>query len=168
MKRKKKDNTKAESRLEAEEWLYCHGVGEYLSQVLLCPAWAWQISGIWMGMRYVQPWQLFMGGLVALKDKPYAWLWLGSRLGWPEGLDFLKLLLLQVLWFPCWAGPGRQPELPSQGQQTGRDGASLPSGAHRPRDILTVGKTGQQRQPTPGGGGKAGFPGLPGTDLSTG
>ena len=54
----------------------------------------------------MQPWQSFMGVLAALKDKPYAWLWLGSKLGWPEGLDFLKLLPLHVLWFPCRARLG--------------------------------------------------------------
>lgn len=30
----------------------------------------------------------------------------GLKLGWPEGLDFLKLFLLQVLCFPWWAGLG--------------------------------------------------------------
>lgn len=105
MKRKKKSNTKkAESRLEAEGRLFCHDFGVYLPQVVLsCPAAAWQSH---LGTRCMQPWQLFTGVLAALKDEPHAWLWLGSRLGWPEGLDFLKLLLLQVLWFPCWAELG--------------------------------------------------------------
>lgn len=105
VKRKKGNTKKTESRLEAEGWLFCPDFGEHHSQVVLsCPAWAWQSSGTWMGTRCAQPWQLFMGVLAALKDEPHAWLCLGSRLGWPEGLDFLQLLLLWVLGFPCWAG----------------------------------------------------------------
>lgn len=96
--------------------------------------------------------------LVALKDEPDAWLWLGQ--GWAG----LKARLSQapsapgaVLPVVSWDGV-LQPELPSWGQQKGRTGGLLPFRAHTLRDILTIGMTGQQRQPSPGGGGRAGFP----------
>lgn len=77
MKRKKSNTKKTESRLEAEGRLFCPAFGEYFSQVVFSsPAWAWQSLGIWMDTRCAQPWELFMV-LVALKDKPDAWLWLG-------------------------------------------------------------------------------------------
>ena len=103
------------------------------------------------------------GVAAALKDEPHAWLWRGLRPGWPGGLACLQLLH----WFPCWAG-GLQPERPPRGQQKGRTGGLLPSRAATRRDISTIGKTGQQRQPGPGGGGRAAFPGVPGRDLGAG